>query len=317
MKPLGLQFKVLQQGGGHRRPDATLGLRFGGPELRYLAEVKRGLRPATLGAVIHQLRTYGGNPLLVADHVTPPLADALRAQGIEFIDAAGNAFLNHAPLLVFVKGQRPTEEAPALERGRAFQATGLQVLFALLARPELVTRPYREIAVAAGVAHGTVGWVMAELPGLAYVAKIGGRRRLINGERLFDRWTEAYARTLRPKLLLGRYRGDLGALQRTTQWPGGVLIGGELAAARLTRHLRPGTATFYAPAVDPKALLHLVLKADPDGNVDLRRRFWNFPAEEAQLTPNLLVYADLLAIGDARCLETAQLLRGPLVARLI
>jgi hypothetical protein len=228
--------------------------------------------------------------------VTPPLADALRAQGIEFIDAAGNAFLNQPPLLVFVKGQRPAEERPALERGRAFQATGLQVLFALLARPELVARPYREIAAAAGVAHGTVGWVMAELPGLGYAAKVGGRRRLINGERLFDRWTEAYTRTLRPKLLLGRYRGDLGALQQTTPWPDGVLIGGELAAARLTRHLRPGTATFYAEAVDPKVLLKLTLKAGAQGNVDFRRRFWNFPAEETGLTPNLLVYADRLVV---------------------
>ncbi len=317
-EPLGLRFKVLnQQGGRDHRPDATLSLRFGGRELRYRVEIKRGLRPATLGAVVHQLRAYGRNPLLVTDHVTPPLAEALRAQGIEFLDAAGNAFLNQPPLLVFVKGQRPVEEPPALERGRAFQATGLQVLFALLARPELVVRPYREIATAAGVAHGTVGWVMAELPGLGYVAKVGGRRRLVNGERLLDRWTEAYARTLRPRLLLGRYRGDLGALQKATPWPGGVLIGGELAAARLTRHLRPGTATFYAQTVDPKALLELVLKADSGGNVDLRRRFWNFPAEETQLTPNLLVYADLLAIGDARCLETAQLLREPLIARLV
>jgi hypothetical protein len=318
MEPLGLRFRVLKQEGDRRnRSDATLGLRFGGRELRYLAEAKRGLRPATLGAVIHQLRARGGNPLLVTDHVTPPLADALRAQGIEFIDAAGNAFLNQPPLLVFVKGQRPAVERPVLERGRAFQATGLQVLFALLERPELLARPYRVIAAAAGVAHGTVGWVMAELPGLGYVAQVGGRRRLINGERLLDRWTEAFARTLRPKLLLGRYRGDLDALQRTIPWPGGVLIGGELAAARLTRHLRPGTATFYAEGIDPKVLLKLVLKADIEGNVDFRRRFWNFPAEATQLTPNLLVYADLLAIGDARCLETAQLLRGPLLARLV
>jgi hypothetical protein len=318
MEPLGLRFKVLnQQGGRDHRPDAVLGLRFGGRERRYRVEVKRRLRPATLGVVVHQLRAHGGNPLLVTDHVTPPLAEALRVQGIEFLDAAGNAFLNQPPLLVFVNGQRRIEEPPALERGRAYQATGLQVLFALLARPELVERPYREIATAAGVAHGTVGWVMAELPGLGYVANVGGRRRLVNGERLLDRWTEAYARTLRPKLLLGRYRGDLGALQKATPWPGGVLIGGELAAARLTRHLRPGTATFYAQAVDPKALLKLVLKADTGGDVDFRRRFWNFPAEEVQLTPNLLVYADLLAIGDARCLETAQLLRGPLIARLV
>jgi len=318
MEPLGLRFRVLnQQGERDHRTDAILGLRFGGRELRYRVEVMRRLRPATFGAVVHQLRAHGGNALLVTDHVTPPLAEALRAEAIEFLDAAGNAFLNQPPLLVFVKGQRAVEEPPALERGRAFQATGLQVLFALLARPELVERPYREIATAAGVAHGTVGWVMAELPGLGYVAKVGGRRRLVDAERLLDHWTEAFARTLRPKLLLGRYRGDLGALQKATPWPAGVLIGGELAAARLTRHLRPGTATFYTQAVDPKALLKLVLKADTGGNVDFRRRFWNFPAEEAQLTPNLLVYADLLAIGDARCLETAQLLRGPLIARLV
>jgi hypothetical protein len=318
MEPLGLRFRVLKRKGGrYHRPNATLSLRFGGRGLRYLVEVKPRLRPATLGAVVHQVRAHGGNPLLVTDHVTPPLAEALRARGIEFLDAAGNAFLNQPPLLVFVKGQQPVEGPPAVERGRAFQATGLQVLFALLARPELVERPYREIATAAGVAHGTVGWVMAELPGLGYVANVGGRRRLVDGERLLDRWTEAYARTLRPKLLLGRYRGDLDGLQRVTPWPGGVLIGGEFAAARLTRHLRPGTATFYVQALDPKALLKLVLKADTGGNVDFRRRFWNFPTEETQLTPNLLVYADLLAIGDARCLETAQLLRGPLIARLV
>jgi hypothetical protein len=38
------------------------------------------------------------------------------------------------------------------------------VLFALLAVPRLAQEPYRVIAQRAGVAHGTVGWVMAELP---------------------------------------------------------------------------------------------------------------------------------------------------------
>jgi hypothetical protein len=319
MEPLGLHFRVLRQGvrDGAHRADADIDVRFGGRNIRYVVEVKRGLRPATLGAVTHQLATHKGNPLLVTDHVTPPLADALRAKGVQFIDAAGNAFLNRPPLLVFVKGQRPTGQETVTERGRAFQPTGLQVLFALLARPELVGRPYREMAVAAGVAHGTVGWVMAELPALGYVAKVGGRRRLVNGQRLLDQWTEAYARTLRPRLLLGRFRGDIDDLYaRTDQWQEDLLVGGELAAARLTRHLRPGTATLYTQAIDPKVVLKLVLRADAEGNVEFRRRFWTFPAEEARLTPTLLVYADLLATGDARCLETAQLLRGPLLARL-
>lgn len=92
---------------------------------------------------------------------------------------------------------------------------------------------------------------------------------------------------------------------------------GELAAARLTRHLRPGTATLYAEALDPRALLQLVLRADVEGNVEFARRFWTFPGEQPQLTPTLLVYADLLAIGDARCLEAAGLLRGKILARLV
>jgi hypothetical protein len=103
---------------------------------------------------------------------------------------------------------------------------------------------------------------------------------------------------------------------RTAKWQEDLLTGGELAAARLTRHLRPGTATFYTQAIDPKVIVKLVLRADAGGNVEFRRQFWTFPGEEPHLTPTLLVYADLLATGDARCLETAQLLRGPLLARL-
>jgi hypothetical protein len=316
--PLGLRFRIQKHMTGHRdQVDAMLDIRLGGRQIRYAAEVRRGLRPATLGPLVHQLQGRAGRPLLVADHVTPPLADALRTAGLEFIDAAGNAFVNQPPALVFVKGQPPTRRLVHAERGRAFQATGLQVLFALLAQADMVGRPYREIAAAAGVAHGTVGWVMAELPGLGYVAVVGGRRRLINGERLFDRWTEAYARTLRPRLLLGRFRGVLEAVQAKDRWPKGVLAGGEIAAARLTRHLRPGTATFYAPQIDPKVVLKLALRADAEGNVEFRRRFWDFPAEDPALTPTLLVYADLLAIGDARCLEAAQVLRGPLLARFV
>jgi hypothetical protein len=250
--------------------------------------------------------------------VTPPLADGLRKEGIEFIDAAGNAFLNRPPLLVFVKGQRPTREPPVAERRRAFQPTGLQVLFALLARPDLAARPYREIAANAGVAHGTVGWVMTELQTLGYVVAVRGRRRLTNGDRLLGQWTEAYARTLRPRLFLGRFRGALDGLDaRAARWKKDLLLGGEPAAARLTRHLRPGTATFYTKGIDAKVIAGLILRADANGNVDFRRHFWAFPGEAPGLVPTLLVYADLLAIGEARCLETAELLRERLLDRLV
>jgi hypothetical protein len=317
--PLGLRFRVLghEPLGRDPRADTLVGLRFGGLDIRYVVEIKRGIRPAALGAVIHQLRRHRPPALLVADYVTPPLADKLQTEGIEFIDTAGNAFLNHPPLLVFVEGRRRTGEPPASERGRAFQATGLQVLFALLARPELVDRPYRMIATRAGVAHGTVGWVMAELVAQGYVATIQGHRRLIDGDRLLDRWVEAYARTLRPKLLLGRFRGDLARLDANALRKKDLLVGGEPAAARLTRHLRPGTATFYAEEIQTDVIVGLTLRADDRGNVDFRRRFWAFRGEVPGLVPTLLVYADLLAIGEARCLETAELLRDQIRDRLV
>jgi hypothetical protein len=52
--------------------------------------------------------------------------------------------------------------------------------------------------------------------------------------------------------------------------------------------------------------------------VEVHRRFWNFPGEPEHdnLVPPLLVYADLLATGDARCIETAKMIYETHVARL-
>jgi len=101
----------------------------------YAAEVKKGLRPATLGAVLHQIEQTGKPPLLITDYVTPPLAEQLKARNIAFLDAAGNAYINQPPILVWIKGERP-EEKQTINKvtGRAFQASGLKVLFALLCR---------------------------------------------------------------------------------------------------------------------------------------------------------------------------------------
>jgi hypothetical protein len=297
--------------------DAWIVLRLAGQKVRYAAEVKRGLRPITLGAVIQHLQRLGEKPLLIADYVTPQLADALRVHGVAFIDTAGNAYIDHPPILVWVKGERPIARATLQPAGRAFQVSGLQVIFALLCNPGQTDRPYRDIAKLAGVAHGTVGWVMTELPKLGFVAEVGKKRRLLQPERLLQQWVEAYARTLRPKLLLGRYKADTLDWWKTVDPTGyGLKMGGEGAAARLTRYLRPGTLTFFGLKAEPRFLLDQHLKADPTGEVEILRHFWQFENLEPALAPTLLVYADLLAIGDARCLETAKLLYDQILAGL-
>lgn len=186
--------------------------------------------------------------MLVADYITPQLAVQLKAHKIAFADAAGNAYIERPNMLIVVKGEKPTEGAYALEqKGRAFQASGLRVLFALLCKPKLIHENYRTIAAQAGVAHGTVGWVMAELPDLGFLAEIAGKRRLLQPERLLRQWVEAYARKLRPKLLVGRYQHDdlaqaVGTDRNDRGRGFGHDFGGRAryrARAKLASHARP------------------------------------------------------------------------------
>jgi hypothetical protein len=316
----GLSWQVLKPGRRRApRADTGLRLRYGTSVTDYVVEIKQGLRPDMLGTVQYQLKRLGARALLVANYISPPLAEALRAREIQFIDTAGNAFLQAAPLLVWIRGERLSKAGllhQAEGTGRVFQPSGLQIIFALLCQPELITQPYREIAAQTGVAHGTVGWVIPEMIRLNFAAIIQGTRRLLNAELLLKQWVEAYLRTMRPKLLLGRFHAK--RLTWTTELQAqayGLVLGGEPAAQRLTRYLQPGTATFYGAGIEPKLILKQQLRPDPQGNIEFLRRFWHFETEEQGVAPLLLVYADLLATGDARCLETAGLLYDRIIAR--
>ena len=320
-RDLGLHWEWVEKNSqsGKSHADLRMRLGLGKKKIDYLAVVKRGLRPAMLGAVLDQLTALGGKALLVADYITPPLADTLRTRGVQFIDTAGNAYLEKFPLLVWVKGQRPAEiSLGSKSAGRVFQPMGLRVVFSLLCQPELADRPYRDLARHAGVAHGTVGWVMPELMALGYLTTVNGKRRLLNTDALLRQWVEAYARTLRPRLMLGRYQAD--TLDWTTDFDAKkyhLLLGGEPAAQALTGQLRPGTATFYGEKIEHRLLLDHRLRADPNGNVEFMKEFWTFNAERPGLAPMILIYADLLAIGDDRCLEAARQLYERIVNQFI
>jgi hypothetical protein len=327
-KGLGVAVQIVQRAPQleQTHADALVRVTHGEQEVLYAVDVRRALRPATLGAALHQLERLGQQAMLVTDYVGPALADELKARRIAFLDTAGNAYFEQPNLLIWVKGQKPAAKPVAPTVGRAFQPTGLQVLFALLCNPQAVNRPYRELAEMAGVAHGTVGWVMPDLQQLGYVSDLNSRRgtrRLFEHERLLDQWADTYARVLRPRTLLGRYY--VPTLEGWQDWPPaehGALWGGEPAAAMLTDYLRPSVLTLYAEKLPGLlAARQKFMKEPAPGHtavVDVRKRFWNFPGDphHNNLVPPLLVYADLLATGDARCIETAKMIYEAYVARL-
>jgi hypothetical protein len=176
-------------------------------------------------------------------------------------------------------------------------------------------REYRHIATLAGVAHGTVGWVIPDLQSAGFVASINGKRKLLHIDVLFDRWAEAYLRAMRPKLLWGRYRSAVpGWWKDASMARFGAVLGGEAAAARLTSHIRPSEVTLYTHRVEARLIAENGLRKDARGDVEILRRFWSFDASN-EIAPLPVVYADLMGKGDARCMEAAKLIRERFLAR--
>ena len=299
-------------GAATHQADALLQLNAEGVGKQFAVEVKARLTQATLMLAVQQLDRFPQKGLIVTNYVNPNMAERLRAMDMPFLDAAGNAYINEPPVYVYIKGNKPVETPQRAVSTRAFQPTGLKVLFAFLCHPGLENAPYRDIAKAADVALGTVGWVITDLKELGHLVDMGKRgRKLTNKEKLIERWVTAYPEQLRPKLLLGRYMAaDRDWWRNATIQGSQAYWGGEAAAAMLTRYLKPEQVTLYTRKMRNDFLLNNRLKKDPNGDVEILEAFWQTEYEWSytELAPPLLIYADLLATGDARNIETARMI---------
>jgi hypothetical protein len=309
------------------RPDALIEIRADGKRLPLFAEVKTVDRIVGLATVKNQLGTHARRGVLITPHLTAELADHCRKTlDLQFIDTAGNAYLRAPGLYIFVRGERtPTKDIAMGARGGG-TATALRVVFALLCKPELLNAPYRDIVEAADVALGAVGWVFFDLQGRGYIA--GGlrkrNRRQLEPDRLLDEWVTNFPVKLRPKLDLRRFQAPDPRWWEEAHLGHGAYWGGEVAAAKLTGHLKPATYTIYLRAhADPRTIPALVkehrLRADPRGNVEILDAFWNFELKTNQpdIVPPILVYADLMATLDARNLDVAKRIREEYIKRVI
>lgn len=331
LKQLGLDVVAVEppQDAPQFLADAWLRVGSGGALVDYVVEAKSRLTPATHGAVTMQLQhaatTTGHLTLLVTDYLTPPMAQKLREQKQQFVDAAGNAYLEAPGLLVVVSGRKPQAAHMAPHAGRAYTLTGLKVTFALLCDPALANAPHRAIAAAAGVALGAIPAVLADLQQTGHLLVLAKNRRLNATKRLLDEWALAYARRLRAKTLQATY--TVSDFDGWKTWPldqPQVRWGGEPAANLLVNYLVPGALTIYADALAPRLRIGqkmTIARGTQVGDrvLEWRKPFWG--AAQWAVRPDtvhpVLVYADLLATGDARCMETAQLVYDEYLAQLL
>jgi len=306
-----IDWKVL-----HRDAQADARVKFEPPLKRQWIEIRGELTPARLGPILAAIKRLPQPNLLVTPYVTPPMALRLRQAGVQFLDAEGNAYLDQDDprIFIWVTGNRPAKPKVGEKTLKVFHTAGLRVVFPLLCLPETEIErvTYRDLAKWAGVALGTVAKTMKELQYLGYLRKRKAHLVLENKARLMEAWVDAYPRELRPLLEPRRFRTDKAEWWNDADWPHwGAWLGGEPAAALMTKHLRPQNATVYLAGGNAEIAKALRLAKEDQGNVELTKKFWFFDWEsnrQTRLVPPLLVYADLVGTGEDRNLETAEII---------
>lgn len=288
---------------------------------RLVAVIKKWANHANIGAVISQVNHLArhGQGLLIANYINQNMSKQLKDAGIQFLDAAGNAYINQWPVYIHVKGSKPEQPVLSAKTGKAFQAAGMKVVFAILGDSELVNAPYREIADQTGVALGAVGGILNDLAAQRFLlARTNGIPRKLNDrDNLVDKWAEAYPYKLKKKHRLGLFTThNPGWWKRIDPEMFDALWGGEIAAAKYINYLNPKHGVVYIRKARMENFLQAarLRKADPHGKqdiyIDLVKPFWREAknkrmAEQAGLAPHIITYSDLIETGDARNLDTA------------
>jgi len=298
------------------RPDALVEIDAPKQAERFAVEIKNVDRFETLNQLRALWPRQGKPPLVIAaPYVTAQMAERCRDMDLYFADTAGNIYLKAPGLHFYVSGKRRPADLIITQAGKLANPAGLRVVFALLCDPQLLNATYREIAIAARVALGTVGKVIKELEARRHItpAPEGGRaprRRFLDAQRLVQEWVAVYPTVLRPKLNIRRFRAQ------TPGWTEGVNLepyhaywGGEVAANRLLHHLVPQTAIIYTEETPKQLIAEHKLRADINGDVEILDAFWNGHVPTTRdVAPPILAYADLTVTPDGRNLEAAKMI---------
>ena len=288
------------------------------------AIVRRGLRPAVLPLLMERVRQVeesGRRALVCADYISPPLAERLRDLGVWYVDAAGNAYLQEGnALYVYADGHRLAAAPPP--RGQTYSEAGARAVYFLARHGPKVAATYRDIQATTAVSLDKISKVFGELEARQVIAVRGrGRYEVVAPDRLLDLWVDGFADRLAPELEIARCRaaeGDdlVGLLRREAPALKTVTVAGEIGADLVTGHLRANAARLYL-APEDEARIRRVLRLAParDGPIVLCRAFATDLADEGvtedalRVAHGAVLYAELMAAGDARLGETALRLR--------
>ena len=297
-------------------------IRCGESDLAYNIFVQPWAPQKDINALISQFRALSLKTILFADFINPVMAEKLRRHSIPFVDCAGNLFIKDSQCNYYVKGKKSSSLRNKRVRGRAFNAAGLKLIFAIFNQPEFLRASYRDISNKVNIALGSVGPVIDDLYASGYILD-EGERRLVNKKRLFERWVDGYLEKLRPKQILACYTCDDEDWWETAN-PGEFqgVWGGEAAIARVTPFMMPETISLYftSDVKQKEFAKHHGLRKDDDGDICIYKSFWSpvYAGDENidGLSP-MIIYADIVDSISPGSWDVAKTFYGEAVAHLL
>lgn len=284
---------------------------------KYNVEVYKRPHSSVIGQLVLKQRQTSDKVVFITEYIPPKFADKLRELDIAFFDANGNAYFNDSEFYIFINSHGRNKELQKPNTSLIFQPSGLQLLFVLLSVPNSENKTYRELAEMSGISLGSVSEIMNLLEAEYYLVKEKEKRIFFQKEKLVKRWVQGFAETLYNKLSEIQFESDdddwwKEADLTTTR----ACWSGEIAAEMLTNYLNPTKGLIYTKGSYLSLVNKFNLRKAREGNIKVRRKFWNFDEEDI-IAPPLLVYADLLATAESRNIEAAEIIYDKYLAGLV
>jgi hypothetical protein len=269
----------------------------------------------------NQLIQSGSERVVLCTYLPARQATKFRELGIQYMDANGNTYITQPGCHIVITGQHPSNaRKPSVSAeanptnsitGKAFQPTGLKVIFALLTTPDLTSASLRKVSQHANVSLGSVSIVYQDLIAQGYFRKMGRELIVQERDKLIRRWAEAYPYAIRNKQHLGTYTTDTPEWWKKMTSIVGVQLGGEIGASLLSHYLSPKDGTVYvttesfAEMMTAGRFRKLKQGEQPATIIDVYQPFWK-PELDNAIAPELVIFSDLLVTGNARNQDAAE-----------
>ena len=282
-----------------------------------LVEYKNEIRPQHV-SIFDKFKSTELPFLVVAKYITPNAKQALKNNGVNYIDSFGNAFLDleHLKLYVEKNNAKPVYKSST----RIFTQAGCQLVFQLLKHPESINETVRYLAHHCSISIGSISKIINHLQEEGYVIKWNSEQKyqLVKREELLERWISPFVEKVLPNYKVGNFKfsqHQLSDWQKKLSYPR-LFWCGEPAASMLTKNLNPEKFTIYTNRTKKEISIQFRLIPDENGAITVYNKFWQEKSmfdelaylENKNIVHPLLIYAELIHSGSQRNIETGKII---------